>query len=993
MLPKPGGLILMGTYAGPQQGIYLSKVDYNGNLIWNKTFPGNRLYAKGIESAENNGFMVAAVQEAAVYGDGYDAHLMKFDSLGNLLWNKSYGYSESFTPHVIKLLSDGNYMIAGRMMMKITKEGNIIWIKQANYGKNIKDICETADHGFVAVASDDWGVPDMTVLYKLDSSVNILREVVIGAQYDDAYVIHLTSDGGYIIGGSSGSIPPHNGFRLLKTDSLGMTGCNNVNDNPGYNFYYSLCIINAPSLTQTTLNVTGNLSLFSNPGSVSVLNACCYAEAKIVPDGYSYSFCHGDSLHYSGSGAPHLLWSTGDTTASIVTLDTVVYLTATNTCGSFRDTIETHPGHIPPLSYSINKDTICVGDSVILSIHDHNPYHGCYGGYYIERNDSTYVLKPVNTSTYHVSSYTSIYGPGCSNVQAFTIYVDAGKPSITKTADTLISSSPNNNQWFINGAAIPGATSQKLTIGLSGIYSVKVSGIFCQSVSDDFPCSRDTVIAGGGWQKIIAANNGGPASCTIQTDDGGFIIGSTYRVMGKEKITLVKTDRNTEVQWSKQYGGNGIDRLGSILKLNDGYLICGSTTSFGKGGMDVYLIRVDVSGQVLWGKTFGDWNDQTGSAVTQTSDGNFLIAGTSTNPYQFMVDPDGWSINQNDLYLIKVNSNGDLLWNKRIDAGAGETGFAISETSSKDIIIGANTNYKLLVIQTDSAGNLNWSKQIINSGSTGLPAIKTNSDNTTTICTSKNNGTWIIRIAANGNIIWSKALDAWEGNTFSFTSDSGIIVATKNSSFGSDVLTKLDQNGNVSWSKIFTNLFRTYITSAIELNDGSFLLSGGIDTSHFFSNGEIYLINANAQGETNCTSSNTTSISNEPYNIVSTTLQFSALGEEAVVNTIALNDVQFNTSSICTYIPFAINVPEIITDTKLNVYPNPSCGIINLEYNFPDKENILNVYDLFGRLIYSKKLEKSNTAQIDLGTRVSGIYLLELLNSEERIVKKIIINY
>ncbi|MCW3102323.1 MAG: lipoprotein [Bacteroidetes bacterium] len=995
MLPVAGGTVLMGSFAGYMGGVYVSGIDYNGNLLWNRTFEGYRLHASGIEATENNGFMVAGFEEAAIWGNGYDCHLMKFDSTGNLLWNRSYGYAEHFTPHAIKRTPEGDYILGGKMLMKVDTNGDIIWLKRPPYGYYIKDFCLTADHGFAAVASEDWGVPDEVFLYKLDSAAGIQWQIQIGQPHDDAFCIHNSPAGGYIISGVNTSHPGYGGTYLIRTDANGRTGCNPSHapyiNSPAPVFYPTQCVINSPVFPQSVYTTSTAIPVVSGPRTVSTDNPCCRAQASIIADGYSFSFCQGDSLHYSGYGAPHLLWSTGDTTANIVTMDTTVYLTVTNTCGSFMDTLFAHPGRIPSLSFTISNDTICPGDSVILALHDHSAYHSLQGGSYLRPNDSTYILKPLTTTTYTVYSGTSIYGPGCGNSQSFTVFLNPSKPRISRIADTLFSSSPVNNQWFFNGSMISGAASQKITIAAGGSYSVKVSGTGgCSAYSDDFACNRDTIAPGGAWQKLIGAGYGGYAKCVIQTDDGGFLIGSDYQVNNRQKITLVKTDRNGEVSWSKEYGGSENENIASLIKISGGYMIAGTTTSFGSGSCDIYVLRLDLTGQVVWGKAYGDWNDQKGAAIIQTADGNFIVGGITTNPQVFSVDGGGWIVDNNDLCLLKISGSGNILWNKRIDAAGGEAMVSLNEATGGNILIGATSQHKALLIRTDASGNLDWATLASNSAYQGAPMIKIRPDNSSIVCVSNYSGTAVCSIDENGLMLWSKKLDTPYAACIALTPDNSIMIAGKTNTFGNDVLTKLDMNGDFLWSNTFANLYRTYFTSIIQLDDGSSLLAGNIDTSMYYTDGQIYLVNTSTSGETNCTEANLLTLTNEPYATTVPALQFSSLGNETDAVTVAGNTLVFSAVPICTSVPYTVSVPELVQQITFNVYPNPSAGIYNIEYGNAMESCELHVYDISGRCVYSKNINAVNTFQVDLGFTSPGIYFMELLGKQGRAVRKLI---
>lgn len=146
----------------------------------------------------------------------------------------------------------------------------------------------------------------------------------------------------------------------------------------------------------------------------------------------------------------------------------------------------------------------------------------------------------------------------------------------------------------------------------------------------------------------------------VSSSDDGFVIAgyaTSYNINGisfgngGSDVYLRKTNSQGQVQWSKAYGGTVDDRGLSLVKTSDGgYLISGYTNSFGAGGIDVYLVKTDSAGNLLWTKTFGGTGDDYGCSVFQSSDGGYAIAGYTNS----------FGAGNNDVYLIKTDLNGNL---------------------------------------------------------------------------------------------------------------------------------------------------------------------------------------------------------------------------------------------------------------------------------------------------------------------------------------------
>ena len=152
----------------------------------------------------------------------------------------------------------------------------------------------------------------------------------------------------------------------------------------------------------------------------------------------------------------------------------------------------------------------------------------------------------------------------------------------------------------------------------------------------------------------------------IPTSDGGYaIVGYTSSLDAQqEDVYLVRTDPQGEILWSKTYGGEGKDNGWEVLELEDGgFLIAGFTNSFGVGEMDIYLVRTDASGTLLWESTFGGPQSEFGWALAPTADGGYVLAG-QTNSFG-----DG----EEDGYLVKVNAEGEEIWSQTF-GGSKKTG-------------------------------------------------------------------------------------------------------------------------------------------------------------------------------------------------------------------------------------------------------------------------------------------------------------------------------
>ena len=162
------------------------------------------------------------------------------------------------------------------------------------------------------------------------------------------------------------------------------------------------------------------------------------------------------------------------------------------------------------------------------------------------------------------------------------------------------------------------------------------------------------------WERTYGGGAADGARSVEQTSDGGFIaLGYTFSSgAGDADFYLVRTDSIGDTLWAATYGGSARDIGHSVCETRDGgYVMTGETESFGAGSYDLYLIRTDTLGNVIWDTTYGGTEDDDGTDVHQTSDGGFIVVGTygaSSSPWD-------------DVYLLKLSPDGSLDWN---DVGA-----------------------------------------------------------------------------------------------------------------------------------------------------------------------------------------------------------------------------------------------------------------------------------------------------------------------------------
>lgn len=357
------------------------------------------------------------------------------------------------------------------------------------------------------------------------------------------------------------------------------------------------------------------------------------------------------------------------------------------------------------------------------------------------------------------------------------------------------------------------------------------------------------------WMKTFGGWKYDAGISVQQTTDGGFVIvGATKSFgAGSYDVWLIKTDSTGIKIWDKTFGGPGKDIGSSVKQTTDsGYIITGWTSSFGNGSDDVWLIKTDSEGNKIWDKTFGGTLHDGGNDVEQTTDGGFIIVGDANN------DAGG----EGDIWIIKTDANGNLIWEKEFD-GEGtpishDSGSAIALTSDGGYILAGGIfttedsyNYNVWLIKIDAEGTMLWNQQFGGADAEFVSSVVQTDDGGFVMVGVDSYGTadeklWVIKTDGNGEFLWEQkfaGMGTARGESVELTSDGGLIIAgftyRKFSRYKAFIV-KTDENGVREWSHIFFGGIGNSIAfSAQQTDDGGYIIAG---ERNVFLNSNVWLI-------------------------------------------------------------------------------------------------------------------------------------------------------
>ena len=153
--------------------------------------------------------------------------------------------------------------------------------------------------------------------------------------------------------------------------------------------------------------------------------------------------------------------------------------------------------------------------------------------------------------------------------------------------------------------------------------------LFVSIISTAYAQPPDTL-----WARTFGSEEDDIGKYVRQTNDGGYIVvgtmGYQYGVVGD--VYLIKTNTYGDTMWTRTYGGvDNEDGECVQLTSDGGYIICGTTSSYGAGGADAYVIKTSDLGDTLWTKTYGGEGTEEAYYIQQTSDGGYIFIGFSTS--------------------------------------------------------------------------------------------------------------------------------------------------------------------------------------------------------------------------------------------------------------------------------------------------------------------------------------------------------------------------
>ncbi len=859
-----GGYVLSGTSTstdGTLQGVstgtsWFFKINEDGHMLWQKRYNGAPPF-NSVQETPDGGFIVSGTANS----------------------NTSYvrGWHEGTYTEYATVLPSGDAWAA-----KLNASGDTLWTTPCMGGTNDErayDIkADIINGGYIlagsAYSTDGdilWGNPRVTDgkywVIKLDDDGNMLWQKRYGGSstFEYATSVQVTSSGKYIVSGHSQS---------SDGDISTPKGGGN------------------PDLWVIWLENNGELIQDKSYGGLGRETAWKASSISTADGGFlllghtNQSGGDIDDYESTGSECPWLVKinNTGDI------LWTKYLFLYNRVSEGINSASETPDGGIliGSTGYWITKISTCPAHIKLTA-------EICMGKNY--DFNGTILTEP------GIYYDTTSQNGACPNYIELTLTVRPKfKPVITQSGNILTTDVYKSYSWILNDTPVSWANTQTLKTDASGTYKLFVTdNLDCISdTSDVFSflyegCEAPSIK----WAKTY----GGPGSDRINSitsiTDGFLIAGLTNSSGGEVKglhgtandFWIIKINNEGDTLWTKTLGGNGADIGYAIRATSDGGFVVVGESAYnanagdvsatrpipGGGGADIWVIKFNSTGTIDWQYLYGGGTADNAYSIEPTSDG-YIICGSVAHA----ATPNGTHTGStpyggNDGWILKLNTNGSLAWQKRYGGAGNDYLYSIKQTAEGGYITTGTSRYSatgngsigstarpitgggnddIWIVKMNSTGDIEWQKLYGGSGADIAYSIKqtadggyliagyagsTSTDGTLSGLTKPGNfDYWIMKLNNTGEIVWQKLyggsnsdqatsydiLEDTEGYVFAGQSTSVNGDATGNKG-GSDYwVIKTDLTGNMLWQKTAGGSGNDQVNSLTQTEDGDYMLAG-----------------------------------------------------------------------------------------------------------------------------------------------------------------------
>lgn len=446
------------------------------------------------------------------------------------------------------------------------------------------------------------------------------------------------------------------------------------------------------------------------------------------------------------------------------------------------------------------------------------------------------------------------------------------------------------------------------------------------------------------WQKSFGGDGVDILQSVKLANDGGFILAGTSSssisgdkkeaCKGQEDFWIIKLDAKGNEIWQRTIGGSGQEKLLSIAQTKDGGYILGGTSSsntaepdekgvidkYGKsedsrGSLDYWVVKLDTKGEIKWQKTLGGQYVDELKSIEQTNDKGYILGGYSNSPISGDKAQENFGLN--DYWIIKLDENGNELWQRTLGGDQDDTLFALTQTNDGGFIAGGNSNSgatnsksksnqngaDFWVLKLDKTGTIEWQETYNYGKKDVLTSIVENVD-----------GTFLIGGYAQSESV-QKSVNSVQKTVGKKADKEGI---------NDYVALKIKATGEEIWTQTVGSKGDEILKKLFETRDGGYILAG------------------------------------------------TSIGSASKDKNAAIGGSDF------WVVKLRDKEKKIKEKENVEAIPNPASNYTNAIVGYDYVDGTATLYDLSGRMIKSIKIEGERTIPIELGGLPQGIYVIEV---------------
>ncbi|WP_461867211.1 NHL repeat-containing protein [Thermococcus sp.] len=816
---------------------------YDGPTYWIKTYSIlGRSSVNDIKISKDGDIIAVGMVYSSTRS--WDAFVMKLSSSGEVEWSRTYGGKSVDVFTAIAIADNGDIIVAGSTesfgsgerdiwVLRLDENGNVKWQKTYGGSKDDGAISITTYKGDIIVLGHTDSSKSRSWILRLDKNGDLKWSKTYGGLGSEFWDVAIAHNGDMFVVGSKLIDADNQDAWLLRLDENGNIKWQKTFGGNGVDVASSVVIL-------------GNELIVAGMRDIKEFNSTVFAwdmgylwVSKLDENGNIkwervYKGDHPNRVYFSFLTPDIIGTPNGDIVLAGYTTgksskEDDIWLLRLDNSGNIRWQIAIggNKEDVPKAIALIPDGSIVIG--------------GIYNAsdFYLRHRDGDAALLKLpgngNISGCSICRYT--------NAKIYSVYSEVRTPKINVDVTGFLETSTSN---LSTTASLGKVIKTNVTASIVNVTVqaqcrdsdkwARTYGKFWSSKISDMKVSPDgSIIAVGSmissrdgvvmkisssgdiiWWKTYGGIENDDATGVALTPNGDIIVvgyTNNTKTNGYD-VWVLRLDENGNIKWQKTFGGDGDDKAHAVaLTPNGDIIVAGYTNSFGAGGYDGWILRLDGEGNIKWQKTYGGNGSDEVSTIVLASNGDIIVAGYT----------ESFGAGGKDIWILRLDKNGNVKWQKTYGGSNDDDASALAVTPSEDIIVtGSTTSFSAggwdaWVLRLDSEGNVEWQRTYGKEGNEWGRALAIADNGDIVIAgdklnfAHKVNTVWILRLDPRGDLIWQKSYPGHPLEVFVFIRtisifNGDVLVGGLFRYFGlgynypsASLVWCLDKNGNIKW--------------------------------------------------------------------------------------------------------------------------------------------------------------------------------------------------